>query len=582
MNRYSSSAGAVVSGRLMWVAMLALSIPWFLRPSAFSVWDANEAFYVQTPREMLERGDWLLPTFNGVPRLNKPPLSYWLVAAGYRLFGVSLAVERIWMAAAAVGTLVLTWLLAWEFWGDRRKALLSAVLLAATFRFQVLHRRLLVDSLLTLWTCAFAYCFVRWLRTRRPGWAAAAGVAVGLGFLSKGPVIGLPVVAAALVLLWPGRKGRPRLAELLWFAVPATLLGGSWFVALGLREGWAPVRDFFLEENLGRFRNVTFGPRRGPLYYVPVFLADFFPWSLAWLAALPELVKRVWTSRAETMSEKEWVGRFLLLWWAVTFLFFSFSFNKQEYYLAPSYTAAAVWLGGLLVPVSIRNAGFVARLGGVALVSVGLFAGALPLLLELSFWAVVPGLGLIVAGLYLSRGKWASAGAILAGVYLGSALLLPEVVEPYRPVRALAREIRERVHQLPPDGWSVGYYRFTAPSLCFYLNRPILELYDLEEAVRRLEGPEPVFLLIDEADLPVLEKRLGKGRLVVVAARPRLETRARRWWEAWRTGRKELLVRQVFLIANEVPGTGPPVEQETAGGSCQSVRDSVSFGRSRT
>ena len=69
--------------------------PYFVGLADSSIWDANEAFYVETPREMMERGDYINPTFNYEPRINKPVLSYWIVAGFYHLFGVSPAVQRI-------------------------------------------------------------------------------------------------------------------------------------------------------------------------------------------------------------------------------------------------------------------------------------------------------------------------------------------------------------------------------------------------------------------------------------------------------------------------------------------------------
>ena len=54
--------------------------PYFVDLGGSSIWDANEAFYVETPREMIERGDYVFPTFNYEPRVNKPVLSYWIVA----------------------------------------------------------------------------------------------------------------------------------------------------------------------------------------------------------------------------------------------------------------------------------------------------------------------------------------------------------------------------------------------------------------------------------------------------------------------------------------------------------------------
>ena len=52
-------------------ALLAAAIlPYFIDLGGSSIWDANEAFYVETPREMLQRGDFISPTFNDQPRLN--------------------------------------------------------------------------------------------------------------------------------------------------------------------------------------------------------------------------------------------------------------------------------------------------------------------------------------------------------------------------------------------------------------------------------------------------------------------------------------------------------------------------------
>ena len=92
--------------------LLALSIaPFFLNLGASSLWDSNEAFYAETPREMIESGDFINPSFNYKPRFNKPPLSYWVVAASYQLFGVSETAERLPLALGAMGMLVTAFVL---------------------------------------------------------------------------------------------------------------------------------------------------------------------------------------------------------------------------------------------------------------------------------------------------------------------------------------------------------------------------------------------------------------------------------------------------------------------------------------
>src|SRR5918998_2884829 len=93
--------------------LLAVALlPYFVDLGGSSIWDANEAFYVETPREMVERGDYVSPTFNYEPRFNKPVLSYWIVAAFYNAFGVSVAVQRIPIALGAMVLIAAAFFLA--------------------------------------------------------------------------------------------------------------------------------------------------------------------------------------------------------------------------------------------------------------------------------------------------------------------------------------------------------------------------------------------------------------------------------------------------------------------------------------
>ena len=49
--------------------------------------DGHEVLVAETARQMAEGKSWIVPTFNGENRLNKPPLDYWLTAIIYRLTG---------------------------------------------------------------------------------------------------------------------------------------------------------------------------------------------------------------------------------------------------------------------------------------------------------------------------------------------------------------------------------------------------------------------------------------------------------------------------------------------------------------
>src|SRR5947199_4455441 len=78
---------------LLWLLLLpgALLYPCL----SFDLFEPDESRYAQIPREMLARGDWVVPVLQGEPYLDKPPLLYWLVAGCYRVFGVNGGAARL-------------------------------------------------------------------------------------------------------------------------------------------------------------------------------------------------------------------------------------------------------------------------------------------------------------------------------------------------------------------------------------------------------------------------------------------------------------------------------------------------------
>jgi len=106
-------AGVDMSGKRQLLLTLAILLGWM---PAVSLWLSppiligDEAYYARVPVEMKERGDWLVPYFNGEPRYKKPPLMYWLVAVSQRIFGENEVASRLPSLLAVVLTsLLLLW-----------------------------------------------------------------------------------------------------------------------------------------------------------------------------------------------------------------------------------------------------------------------------------------------------------------------------------------------------------------------------------------------------------------------------------------------------------------------------------------
>jgi len=511
--------------RTILILLLALSIlPYFVGLGDNAIWDANEAFYVETPRQMIERGDYLDPSFNGRPRLNKPPLSYWIVAGFYRAFGVSVETERIAIALGALLLVATAFVIGRRAWSTDA-GLMAALALASAPRVLMFARRIFID----VYIAAFMGLTLLFLvlaesqPARRRGWLAMMYVAMGLAFMTKGPMA--VVLPGAVVLAWLATDRR--LADLGRLMLPGGALivaaiAVPWYAALYAEHGWATIRAFFIDENLARFAapyDAT-AAGRGPLFYVPVLLTDLFPWSIFLPAALYAAVRTVWTSPAGAAERR--LPLLLLAWVAVIVGFFTLSKTKQDLYIFPAVTAIAALVGGLLGPAVTAAPGaarplvrwtalaagtLVAVAGGVLLF---LFASAARVYAidgaSLTGWAAVVA-GLAAAGFALRGRTFASLATIGAvavamnWIFVTSAL--PSFRQ-YQPVPAMS----DRIRAMAGPGARAGYYRIALPSLTYYLGRPVVELFDPSQLADTLEEGE-AWVLITARDYEAVAPTLA-------------------------------------------------------------------------
>jgi hypothetical protein len=306
-------------------------------------------------------------------------------------------------------------------------------------------------------------------------------------------------------------------------AVVGLSISTSWFLALGFSYSWEPVKGFFLFENLGRFLGTDFGPQRGLFYYVGVFFADFFPWSLLFPVGL------VWLYRSRdsvAIHDVRTSVLFLASWLVTFFVVFSFSLNKQEYYILPLYPAASLLLALFLTnrPAS----GFMKWLVSPLILILGLVIWWLTTqIFDGTALLWLPPLALVSCAVCAWFRKTKSTILALGVFYCLAFSTYLGPFERYRPVSHFARTIQAKTALArSPDEVRSGYYRFAAPSLRFYLDTEILEIIAFEEAVRVLQTSSEVFLITDPSSFEDLHVRLG-DRIVIEETSPRLETRAR-------------------------------------------------------
>jgi len=468
-------------GRVLWLLLGATLPVFFVYLGANSIWEANEAFYVETPRQMLLRGDYITPWFNDELRLNKPVLSYWVVAALYKLFGVSITTERVGIACGAIGIIAAAWLIGRALRSESA-AWLSALIVATSPWFVFFARRIFIDIYVTLFTSVALACLVSAERdpARRRPWLLAMYVAIGLAVLTKGPAfVALPALACLVWLALEGRLRDLRRMSLVAGALIVAVIVAPWYVALARQHGWAPLMSFLSEENVARFTTSMASEDRRAFFYIPVLLGMLFPWAPVVLVP----IATAWRRR-DTDEEATHASIRRLLWvWIVTFVaFFSFSATKQDLYILPVAPAVAA-----LVADAIMSPGGRARTRVVNTI-LGLVAVILIALGAFVFWWLGSGYyaidaAAIVTTLLVAGGVLTlvallarrTPGAVVALAvtfiaidYVFVARVLPGL-ERLKPVVPLADFIKTHT---PPEA-EVGSYHLSLPSLVYYVGRKV-------------------------------------------------------------------------------------------------------------
>lgn len=329
--------------------ILALALLFFLPALDASVVQREQELRVAlTARDMADGGSWLTPHYLGQLRLRKPPLMYWLVATSYHLGGStnSAFLARIPSAISGITLSLLIFLIARDFF-RRRRAIFAAIICATSFIILRQGRLAETDVLLTLWVTLAVWSGYRALFTnKRMAWTVLAGLASGVGFMTKGPAaFALPLFAwIGFMLIRRRSAGSSRgvggtLAHFALWIFFALLVAAPWYGYLAIRAGSLAQ----LHQEL----SATFGETTQHAgqwqYYLYTLFQALAPWSLL----IPFSISTIWRGVRRNNEL-----RFALVWFATTFLALTFTSSKQIHYctlLAPPASLLLGWYLRLLL-----------------------------------------------------------------------------------------------------------------------------------------------------------------------------------------------------------------------------------------
>lgn len=497
-----------VDANLRWLyraVAAAAAFLFLLGLDGYALLDPDEARFARTSIEMSRSGDLVIPTFEGAPRLAKPPMIHWVQAFLFRVIGPGEGVARLHAAVATLGSLLLVGWVARRRFGDEGGVWAMTVFATMPLVFGS-GRVGMVDALLAVHV--FAAIALDLGTEDRPGAqrGLAMGGLAGLAFLVKGPVGPVTILVALLAgRTAAGREVVPH-RRTAAFAVGAFLaVALPWGLALVQRIGPSAVTGLLEHEVVERSVQGT-SHVKPPWYYLPVLLVGALPWSGALLSGLVRLLWRRNDPEARTALQA--AGALL-----GGIVLFSLSRGKQPYYLLPLFPLAALiatWEIGqeLAYPKRRRWAS-----SFVVVVMVGLavgLGGAAALRLERDFLpaavigAVAFGGAAIagLAGLVGARPRLVHGSAALAtAIFLSSAILSAGgPLSERRSARALVAAVPALVDPARP----LVLAGARVPSLTWYVDRNPEDLDTAERLGERLGRGDAAIFVVAEDDLAVV------------------------------------------------------------------------------
>ena len=332
-----------------WLLLLVAAVAvYFYGLGAAPLLGPDEPRYAQVAHEMYARGDWVTPTLGGHTWFEKPALLYWLMMAGYALFGVSEFAARVGSACAGIATVLLAG------WVGRRVELsagewmrpfgvVCAAVTASTAGLLVFARGASFDILLTATVTASLSCFFvseieRDERRRR--WLLAGFYAgVGASLLAKG-LIGVVIPAGVVGSYFILRRRLPNLLRL--GIISGTLIcltvAAVWYGPVIARHGRGFVDEFFVQHHFARYVSNKYHHPQPFYFYLPIMALLALPWTAFLAGGLASLRELNW--RAEDAASKLRVLAFA--WLVVPVVFFSLSGSKLPGYVLPALPGAAL------------------------------------------------------------------------------------------------------------------------------------------------------------------------------------------------------------------------------------------------
>ena len=520
---------------------------------------ATKAITPNAPARWPPAAILFVPTFSGKPWMEKPPLTYWAMAACMKLLGCNEFAARLPSALAGLLAIWLTFRLAARMYSPRA-GVIAGAMLGTSVLFGVVTRLALLDT--TLLCCVLLSMSGLWefVQSGSRGGLWLFYLGCGAGALAKGPLgIALPIIALIGFVAFERRWRMLLEMRALTGALIVCVVAGLWVVPANWLTGGRYMYELVWESTI----QPIFTPLQGhggsdlgeylatlPVY-VPVLIIGFLPWCAFLLPAA--------RCRACPVHRKDRRTRFLAGWALAQLLVFSLIRTKLPHHILPILPPVAILCGvflselisgenelsGAWDEVTSGIALFLLLLAGVAI----LFLPAAAQFEGQAIWFLPAGIVLISVALWAMSDSAAEAlrprlHRVHAGMVLCLGLFwqvgLPRF-EQGKSARRVADFLKDRYGDAGLEKLRVGRLGYREVSVVFYLGRPVEEIDGNRALKPFLQDPSPAAAIVPEKDL---RKAIANG----------LDVPYRTIWDerVWIPEKSEW--QEVLILTNETAG----------------------------
>ncbi|MCW0484843.1 ArnT family glycosyltransferase [Gaoshiqia sediminis] len=452
----------------------------FLNVGSYGVIETSDARYAEISREMFESGEFIHPTLLGIKHYHKPPLTYYVTALSYSIFGVNSFAARFFIQLAILIQILFVYRLAKLLFNDKQTALWSSLIYISLPIVLISSRNLTTDPYLNTFVILSIYYWVKYRKTGVFLKLYAFALFMGLGFLTKGPLILIFPIAFVIAFNFiepPKNKFGYQhiIASILFFAV-----AGTWFYIV-INENHDLLNYFLGHQTVDRIAKDVFNRAKPFWYYMALAPAVGIPWLLF----LPFMFSANWKSIVRSK-----IILVLLVAIFIPFLILSLSSSKLVPYILPLYPLIAILIAHLIRQYGLNKTHLnIILVYTVVLGCAGILATVIPNPYTFSYTIIV--LSLLLWGTVFMIIKSNSLNLntkTIYTVFVSSLFLLVvsgsifatnsiEANSTY-PVASFIKS-----HQL--QNREILVYNRRVPSLSFHLQKPIVSIFDGSDDLNR-------------------------------------------------------------------------------------------------